>query len=724
MPSVRSPSRGISTAPTGAHGRRLRRRTDGTWFVVLALALNACGSDAGQGTAADTSGGKVEAGLPELVAAGLDRKLGMAVVAQQSTDAGVTTVELDPASGPVCMRGDPFRFALRDGAAEDLLIFLQGGGACWSDFCLAVTKAPAGIPKLDALDPARTDNPWAGSDVVYLPYCDGSMFAGDVELDEDGDGKPDRFQHGLANLTAALEAARARWPAPKRITLAGSSGGSYGTFSALPLVRLLWPDVAIDVVEDSGPGLGKPGDPALVKRLLGEFGALGLVPPSCSDCLASGHLLALRRWQLQHLPNVRVASISALRDGILADVFLGVSGAAYEDALRSETDALAADFPNRYRRFFVAGRHHTALLGTPAGIIGDDLGAVEMPKDALGKLAGIVFGSLATTARDGQPLANWLAALHTAPTAADGAIEAPIAAASGWRDLVPPRGGEDGKGYPLPPPATIGPKSRPAKLIVPKGYDGVLPLPVVVLLGGYDYAAQDFEDWVELGKSVDALGFALILADGVVDSAGSPTWNATDTCCDYDGVGTDDVGYLLGLLEQASNVLHLDPRRVVLYGHSAGGFMAYRLACDHPERVSAVVSIAGSGFLDASMCKAMLPVSVLQVHGLDDDVMPYEGDQEAPGGREMVRRWAVRAGCDEAGLVKEDDGLELILGKVDHETTVEHYGKGCADGIDVRLWTMKGVDHYPDFGSAFRPTSLGWALHKARPWTGVPATGK
>lgn len=695
--------------------------------LLAALALVAwgwgCSGDGGAETDAK-AGAKVEAGLAELVAAGLDRKVGKAKVAKESSDAGVTTVELDPASGPVCMRGDPFRFSMRDGGADDLLIFLQGGGACWSDFCLAVTKAPAGIPKLDALDPARTDNPWAASDVVYLPYCDGSMFAGDVELDEDGDGKPDRFQHGLANLTSALEAARTRWPAPSRITLAGSSGGAYGTFSALPLVRLLWPDVAIDVVEDSGPGLGKPGDPALVTRLLTEFGALSLVPGSCTDCLASGHLLTLRRWQLQHLPNVRIASVSALHDGILAGVFLSVSGAAYEAALRAETDAMAADFPNRYRRFFVHGRHHTALLGTPAGIIGDDLGAVEMPKDALGKLAGIVFGSLATTALDGQPLAHWLAALHAAPTAAPGAIEAVIAADSGWRDIVPGRGGADGKGYPQPPPATIGPASRPARLILPKDDDAVLPLPVVVLLGGYDSTAQDFEDWIQLGKAVNGSRFALILADGVVDSAGSPTWNATDTCCDHDGVGTDDVGYLLGLLEHAGQVANLDPRRVVLVGHSAGGFMAYRLACDHPERIAAVVSIAGSGFLDAAKCQATQPVSVLQIHGLDDDVMPYDGDAEAPGAREVVRRWAVRAGCDEAGLVKDDDGLELILGAIDHETTVEHYGKGCAPGIDVRLWTMKGVDHDPDVGPTFRPTTLGWALAKTRPWPGLPGAGK
>ena len=29
--------------------------------------------------------------------------------------------------------------------AEDLLIFLEGGGACWSDFCLTITEATPGF---------------------------------------------------------------------------------------------------------------------------------------------------------------------------------------------------------------------------------------------------------------------------------------------------------------------------------------------------------------------------------------------------------------------------------------------------------------------------------------------------------------------------------------------------------------------------------------------------
>ena len=54
----------------------------------------------------------------------------------------------------------------------------------------------------------------------------------------------------------------------------------------------------------------------------------------------------------------------------------------------------------------------------------------------------------------------------------------------------------------------------------------------------------------------------------LIDSEGWPFWNATDTCCDYDGSGVDDAGYLTRLLDEALERVAIDPARVVFMGHS------------------------------------------------------------------------------------------------------------------------------------------------------------
>ncbi|MBW2550967.1 MAG: hypothetical protein JRE73_09385, partial [Deltaproteobacteria bacterium] len=46
----------------------------------------------------------------------------------------------DPAAeprGPLCLRGTEYTIDTREGSSDELVIFLQGGGACWEDFCSA-----------------------------------------------------------------------------------------------------------------------------------------------------------------------------------------------------------------------------------------------------------------------------------------------------------------------------------------------------------------------------------------------------------------------------------------------------------------------------------------------------------------------------------------------------------------------------------------------------------
>ncbi|MFT7580138.1 MAG: polyhydroxybutyrate depolymerase [Myxococcota bacterium] len=263
--------------------------------------------------------------------------------------------------------------------------------------------------------------------------------------------------------------------------------------------------------------------------------------------------------------------------------------------------------------------------------------------------------------------------------------------------------------FEVPAPTQLG-DARPARVKVPLSYDGQTALPAVILLGGYDYLAQDLDDWVRISSEVDGMGLVLLMPDGLIDSDGSPYWNATDTCCDFFGSGVDDVGYLTALLDALTSRVNVDPARIYLLGHSNGGFMAYRMACEVADRIAGIVSIAGSGWLSETDCKASEAVSVLQVHGLADDVMPFGGDSDAPGALEMTRRWGVRAGCDPSSWAELPAALELVDDGISDETTVSTFGAGCDPTTNVTLWAMRGNDHYPEFRERFTREALTWLL--------------
>jgi hypothetical protein len=315
--------------------------------------------------------------------------------------------------GPLCMRGAEYRVATRTGDPERLLVFLQGGGACWDEFCLAVNSAPQGVPDVNALDLALAENPLKEWSVVYLPYCDGSLFSGDIEHDDDGDGQTDRWHRGLQNLSAALDVAKRTHPAPREVLLTGSSAGGFGTLIATMLVRTNWPDAEILVFNDSGIGVTRGDNPAFLERILEQFNLTRFIPESCEECVVSGHITPLISWTLDRDPNIRIALFSSWYDTIIGKVFLKWDPVSLAAAIEEQTGALVQAHPDRVRRFIVDGTTHTAMLGDASGVIGSDIGAIEIPPGFAAELSGVQIGGLRDTKIGDVSVGQWLEAFVT-----------------------------------------------------------------------------------------------------------------------------------------------------------------------------------------------------------------------------------------------------------------------------------------------------------------------
>lgn len=107
----------------------------------------------------------------------------------------------------------------------------------------------------------------------------------------------------------------------------------------------------------------------------------------------------------------------------------------------------------------------------------------------------------------------------------------------------------------------------------------------------------------------------------------------------------DDVAFARALLDRLGARLCVDERRVAAVGVSNGGGFAARLGCELSDRIVGIVVVAG-GLDHLPPCSPLRPVSVLEIHGTADQVVPYRGDA---GGRSSVRGWlagwARRDGC-------------------------------------------------------------------------------
>jgi hypothetical protein len=344
--------------------------------VAIVASLSGCSStdkSAGPNTNADKDAspqpGLSAAAIADLQHKGVDKYIGKAKPVSHTDDNETTVYEFDAKDGPICLWGDSYRALVRDAKSENLVIYLEGGGACWTALCAANTKASSTIPADGILDSKATTNVVADWNVLYVPYCDGSVFSGDNELQAMGGPSgttQTRYHHGIKNLTAALDLAKATFPNPKRILLAGSSAGGYGTIIGTAVTRLEYPHTDLIVFNDAGLGLTNPTDPTTYTQIKAEWKFDQFIPDSCTQC-ENGQQTALIGWGLRNDPTLKVAAFSSYGDAVIGGTFLQMQPADFKALLLEKTGAVHTEFPTRFERFFINGGTHTSLISNEAG---------------------------------------------------------------------------------------------------------------------------------------------------------------------------------------------------------------------------------------------------------------------------------------------------------------------------------------------------------------------
>ncbi len=239
--------------------------------------------------------------------------------------------------------------------------------------------------------------------------------------------------------------------------------------------------------------------------------------------------------------------------------------------------------------------------------------------------------------------------------------------------------------------------SRPYTLHVPTGYDPKKPTPLLVMFHGYSVDGPSEELYMGLTAASDASTFLYAYGNGTVDKMGYRFWNATNACCDLDSIPVDDVTYFDAIVADVSSRYNVDRKRIYEVGHSNGGFMGHRLACDRASTLAAVVSLAGAQWDDPNECNPSEPVSIVELHGDADAVIDYDGGSTSegtyPSAPATVNIWGAKDGCT-GGLSLTGQTLDVDTTLVGSETVVSAFG-GCPAGIDVQLWRIQGGSHIP-----------------------------
>jgi polyhydroxybutyrate depolymerase len=261
---------------------------------------------------------------------------------------------------------------------------------------------------------------------------------------------------------------------------------------------------------------------------------------------------------------------------------------------------------------------------------------------------------------------------------------------------------ESGATYDSNSDITLNP-DRPASLFLPIDYSSENAVPLLIDLHGYSGESARHSSYTFLQAMAKDRGVAYIAPDGTVDSLRNQFWNASTACCNFNGVAVDDVAYIKSLIDEASQKVSIDLKRIYLFGHSNGHFMSYKFACSTDGIVAAIAGLAGA--TDQS-CKGR-PVDVLHIHGSADKTILYDGGElfskRYPSVDETLAQWAEINSCTDSFEVDFD----LMQSMTGAETTNRIYACSKAD---LELWRINDGVHTPTLDKEFANKILNWLL--------------
>jgi hypothetical protein len=162
---------------------------------------------------------------------------------------------------PQCIHGQPYIFFAKRGSVNKLVMYYQGGGACWE-------QLTCGIPVCDQVsdegdnpnnasggfaDLSNPDNPFRDWNVVFVSYC-----SCDVHFGQSDKQYTDALlihHRGYDNARVVEKWAREHFVNPDVIFITGSSAGAYGAWFHGALLQSVWPASRLHVLADAGNGV-------------------------------------------------------------------------------------------------------------------------------------------------------------------------------------------------------------------------------------------------------------------------------------------------------------------------------------------------------------------------------------------------------------------------------------------------------------------------------------
>jgi len=216
-------------------------------------------------------------------------------------------------------------------------------------------------------------------------------------------------------------------------------------------------------------------------------------------------------------------------------------------------------------------------------------------------------------------------------------------------------------------------------LHVPAAYQPSQSVPLLLAFHGRSTVGKEILRTSQFVAWAAEMNFIVAAVNGAVYD-GASSWNAGNCCTNATTYEENDVLLASTIIDFVKSNYAVDPARLWASGHSNGGMLAYRLACDLSDKITAIAVVTGA-LMDPT-CSPTKPVSIFHIHGNLDPTIPFHGGGkfETPNIYFSVQDMAYRNSC--TGDPKETSN-----------TIEERYTWRCTTGVETQLVNYQEQSH-------------------------------
>ena len=228
------------------------------------------------------------------------------------------------------------------------------------------------------------------------------------------------------------------------------------------------------------------------------------------------------------------------------------------------------------------------------------------------------------------------------------------------------------------------------KLYIPASCDGQ-PCALLVMLHGCNQNATDFAASTGMNEIAERYQCMVAYPEQSMSANSGKCWNWFQDAHHHRGAG--EPALIAGVVQQVMDQYKVDPAKVFVAGHSAGGAMAVVMARTYPELFAAVGCHSGLAYrCAADSAEALYAMrhgeSTGALHqGPRVPMIVFHGDQD-----NTVHPRNSDSLIDQS--IKVDAGTRLQeVGKVNNREFTREIHRGEDDKVVAETWTVHGTGH-------------------------------